>query len=175
MVVHRSLSDRKSPQVSRTLLSILADLDNAVVSILSLIAHSFSHLSKPLATVPSVPSAIGITVTLMFHGFLCSVWQCPRICLSFYYYFTFLKVFHTSVSRWFSLGVTASLLKSPGLFSVFWSILIMLLSGWSPVTVLFPCLPVSLPIPLGLFQVHQLQLVSLSPLCSIVFFYLVLS
>ena len=31
MVFHRSLSDSMSPQVSRTLLSILADLNNAVV------------------------------------------------------------------------------------------------------------------------------------------------
>ena len=31
MVFHKSLSDSKSPQVSRTLLSILADLNNAVI------------------------------------------------------------------------------------------------------------------------------------------------
>ena len=31
MIFHWSLSDSQSPQVSRTLLSILADLDNAVV------------------------------------------------------------------------------------------------------------------------------------------------
>ena len=31
MVFHRSLNDSKSPQVSRTLLSILADLKNAAV------------------------------------------------------------------------------------------------------------------------------------------------
>ena len=38
--------------------------------------------------------------------------------------FTPFRVFHTSVSRWFLTGVwvTASLLKSPGLFSVFWPI-----------------------------------------------------
>ena len=34
MVFHRSLSDSKSPQVSRTLLSILAVLDSAVVWII---------------------------------------------------------------------------------------------------------------------------------------------
>ena len=35
------------------------------------------------------------------------------------------QVFHTSVSRWFLTGVwlTVSLLKRPGLFSVFWPIL----------------------------------------------------
>ena len=31
MIFYRSLSDSKSPQLSRTLLSILADLNNAVV------------------------------------------------------------------------------------------------------------------------------------------------
>ena len=44
------------------------------------------------------------------------------------------------VFRW--SRVTASLLKSPGLFSVFSSILIILLSGWSPLVLLFqspPC------------------------------------
>ena len=38
------------------------------------------------------------------------------------------RVFHTSVSWWFSIGVwvTASLLKSPGLWSILWPLLIML-------------------------------------------------
>ena len=35
MVFHRSLRDNKSPQVSRTLLSVLADLSNAVVWMVS--------------------------------------------------------------------------------------------------------------------------------------------
>ena len=45
-----------------------------------------------------------------------------------------IRDFHISVSRWFFTGVlmTASLLKSPGLFSVFWPFSIMLLFGWSP-------------------------------------------
>ena len=44
------------------------------------------------------------------------------------YYFYYLRVFHTSLSWWFSSGVRvkASLLKSPGHFSVFWPISIML-------------------------------------------------
>ena len=43
-------------------------------------------------------------------------------------------LFHISVSWWSFTGdwVTASLLKSPGLFSVFWLFSIMLLLGWSP-------------------------------------------
>ena len=53
-----------------------------------------------------------------------------------YYYFIFFscRVFHISISWWFSTGVweTKSLLKSPGVFSVFWPFLIMLSFGWSP-------------------------------------------
>ena len=55
-----------------------------------------------------------------------------------YYYFTPIRVFHTSISRWFLIGVlaTATLLKSPGFSSVFWPITIMLLFGWSPLILL---------------------------------------
>ena len=63
-----SLSDCMSPQVSRTLLSILTDLNNTLVwmvSILPLISNSNSLLSKPLWTVPSSPNKIGIIVTLI--------------------------------------------------------------------------------------------------------------
>ena len=59
-----------------------------------------------------------------------------------YYYqnFTFLKVFHASVSWWPFTGVwvTACLLKSSRLFYVFWLIFIMLYFGWSPLVLLFP-------------------------------------
>ena len=72
MVFHWSLSDSKSPQVSRTLLSILAVLNNAVVWMVStrpLISKSSSHFINPLGTVPKAPITIGITVTCMFHSF----------------------------------------------------------------------------------------------------------
>ena len=72
MVFHRSLSDNKSPQVSRTLLSILADHNNNVVwmvSIRPVIFKSFSSCTHPLVTVSRAPITIGITVTFMFHSF----------------------------------------------------------------------------------------------------------
>ena len=75
MVFHWSLSDSRSPQVSRTLLIILTDL-NAVIGMVlirPLISNSFSPFTKPLGTVLSAPITIGITVTLMLHSFLNSL------------------------------------------------------------------------------------------------------
>ena len=72
MVSHRSLSDSKSLQVSQALLSILTDLNSAVVWIVStrpLISNSSSPCTNPLVTVPSLPITIAITVTFMFHSF----------------------------------------------------------------------------------------------------------
>ena len=67
-----SLGDSKSLQVSRPLLSILADLSNAVVWMVStrpLIFKSSSPCTNPLITVLSESFRIGITVTFMFHSF----------------------------------------------------------------------------------------------------------
>ena len=76
MVFHWSLSDSQSPQVSRTLLSIVADLNNAVVWIVStrpVISKSSSPFTNPLVTVLRVPVTIGIIVTFMFHSFFNSL------------------------------------------------------------------------------------------------------
>ena len=72
MAVHRSLSDSKSPQDSRTLLSILADLSNAVVWMVftrSLISKSSTSFNNILVTVRRAPIIIGINVTFMFQSF----------------------------------------------------------------------------------------------------------
>ena len=64
------------PQVSRTLLSILTDLNSVVVRmvlILPLICNSFNLLAKPLETIPSTPSTIGITITFTFHSYFSSL------------------------------------------------------------------------------------------------------
>ena len=66
MAFHWSLSSSKFSLVSRTILSILADLSNDVVcmvSIVSLIFHSTNLFSKHLKNVPSEPPIIGITDT----------------------------------------------------------------------------------------------------------------
>ena len=57
VVFHKNLSDCKSPRVSRTLLSILDNLNNTVVwiiLILSLISYFSSPFSKILLTIPNV-------------------------------------------------------------------------------------------------------------------------
>ena len=70
------LSDSKSPQVFRTLLSILAVLNNVVVWMVSTrppTSKSSSSFRNPLVTVLNAPITIGIIVTFMFHSFFNSL------------------------------------------------------------------------------------------------------
>ena len=74
--------------------------------------------------------------------------------LHYYYYCcccccSLIRAFHISDSRWFftEVWVTASLLKSPGLFLVFWQFSTMLSFGWSPLVRQPPSPLVSLVIP----------------------------
>ena len=70
MVFHWSLSDSKSPQVSRTL------LNNVVVWMVSThppTSKSSCPFNNPLVTVPSAPITIGIIVTYTFHSFFNSL------------------------------------------------------------------------------------------------------
>ena len=83
MNFHWSLSDSKSPQVSRTLLGILAVLNNAVVWMVStrpLTSKSSSPFSNHLVTVPNAPITIGIIVT------------CMSLLFNFRIYFRFLTI-----------------------------------------------------------------------------------
>ena len=92
MVFHWSLSDGKSPQVSRTLLSILAVLNNIVVWMVStrpLTSKSSSPFSNPLVTVPNAPITIGIIVTWMCHSFFNS--RARSRYLSFFSHFSVLS------------------------------------------------------------------------------------
>ena len=76
MVFHWSLSNRKSPQISWTLFSILTDLNNITVWMVStcpLISKSSSPFNNPSVTVPRASVAIGINVTFMFHSFFNSL------------------------------------------------------------------------------------------------------
>ena len=65
--------------------------------------------------------------------------------------------------------MTTSLLKSPGLFSVFRMILKMLYLGWFPFDLLFPSPRFPAPILWWVYRACQFQLVSTSLSCSIVF------
>ena len=72
MVLHWILSDSKSPQVSRTLLSILAVINNVVVWMVFSpppTTKSSSPFNNPFVTVLNTPITIGIIVTFMFHSF----------------------------------------------------------------------------------------------------------
>ena len=64
------------PHVSSTLLSILADLDNAVIWMVStcpLIFKSCNHFNKPFGIIQSALTTISITVSFMFHNFFSSL------------------------------------------------------------------------------------------------------
>ena len=88
MVFHWSLIDSKPPKVSRTLLSILVNLKNAVawMIILPLISKYPSPYTNPFVTVSSISITISITVTFMFHSFFSSQTRSRYLSL-FYYYF----------------------------------------------------------------------------------------
>ena len=76
MVFHWSGSDCKFLRVSRTLLSILADIDNVVVwmiSTCSLISNHSNPFDNPSVTALNAPITIGINVTFMFHIFFNSL------------------------------------------------------------------------------------------------------
>ena len=97
MVFHWSLSDSKYPQAARTLLSILAVLNSAVVWMVSTrspTSKSSSPFSNPLVTVPTAPITIGIIVTCMFHSFF----QFPSKVEVLIPLFTFFQ-FYSVVSR----------------------------------------------------------------------------
>ena len=73
MVFHWSLSDSKSPRISRNLLSILANLNNDVVWMVSTglltSSKSSSSFNNLFVTVRKAPITIGIIATFLFHSF----------------------------------------------------------------------------------------------------------
>ena len=120
MVFHWSLSDSKILQVYRTLLSILAVLNNAVVWMVSTsppTSKSSSPFSNPLVTVPNAPITIGIIVTYMFHSFFNSLAR-SRYLSFFSHSFSFIL---------WSAGTAKSII-----LQILWS------SGWLMVSSLSP-------------------------------------
>ena len=100
IVFHWSLSDSKSPQVSRTLLSILTVFNNAVVLIVPTrppTTNSSSPFNNALVTMPNALITIGIIgmiVTFMFHSFFNSHSKLKVLILLF----TFFQ-FYSVISR----------------------------------------------------------------------------
>ena len=93
MAFHWSLSDSKSLQVSRTLLSIQAVLNNVVVWMVSThppTSKSSSPFSNPLVIVPNAPITIGIIVTFMFHSFFFNTLARSRYLSFFSHSFSFI-------------------------------------------------------------------------------------
>ena len=160
MDFHWSLSDSKSPQVSRTLLSILAVINNTVVWMVSTrppTSKSSNPFSNPLVTVPNAPITIGIIVTFMFHSFfqfpnkievlfllftffhfiLWPAGKAKSTILQFLFFFLFFLVNYYYYYYYYSLRVfpgvcvTASTLRPSGHFEVIWLISTMLLFGKS--------------------------------------------
>ena len=147
MIFQWNLSDSQSPQVSRTLLSILADLNSAVVWIVSthpLISKSSSSFIKLLVTVPSASTTNGITVTFYFIIILI---------LASFSHEHYLLVFHWSVSD----------CKSSQVFQILLSILAILNNAVVCMVSILPLISSSSSLLWIPFQVHQLQLVSPFP------------
>ena len=122
-----SLSRSKSLQVSRTLLSIPVDLNNAVVWMAStrpLIFMSPGPSTSPLMTVPSGSVTTGITVTFRFHSCFNSL---PRSStyLSFRFLSTLLSGMSEQQSPWFlKLIITLIITRSGRLAKIRWSVCI---------------------------------------------------
>ena len=126
MVFHWSLSNSKSPQVSRTLLSILAVLNNAVVWMVSTrppTSKSSSPFNNPFVTVPKAPITIGIIVTFMFHSFF----QFPskvEVLILLFTFFQFYSVFsrYGKVDNFASSLFLLIIIRSGLLAEIRWSV-----------------------------------------------------
>ena len=119
MVFHWILSDNKSPRVSRTILSILVDLNNAVVWLVSArppISKSSSPFTKTLGIVSSAPITTGITVTFVFHSVFLVLKQ--DLSISFFVFFDFRSV--VSQDAKVNNRVTPSLKRTYKLFYFFY-------------------------------------------------------
>ena len=124
--VSSSLSDNKSPQVTRTLLSILAVLKNTVVWIVSTrspTSKSPSPFNNPLVIISKAPIIIGIIVTFMFHSFfqfLCKV----EVLILLFTFFHFYSVVSrdSKVDNFASSFIIIIIIRSGLLAEIRWSV-----------------------------------------------------
>ena len=109
MGFYRSLTDSTDSQVSRSVLSILADLNNAVDWMFSscpLISKFFRPYINPSVAVPRVPITIGIMVTFIFLSF-CNSLEKSRYFLFVFFQFVVCRdsKFHNTASSLFLIIV----------------------------------------------------------------------
>ena len=112
MVFHWSLSDSKSPQVSRSLLNILAVLNNVAVWMVSTgppTYKSSSPFSNPLVPVPNAPITIGIIVTCTFDSFFQFTSKRRGAGLCIYHLFAWSKLNFLHISQWITLPTQSCL------------------------------------------------------------------
>ena len=128
MVFHWSLSDSKSPQVSRTRLRILAVLSNAVVWIVSTrppISKSSRPFNNPLVIVPNAPITIGTVVTFMFHSFSNSVarsWYLSFFSLSFRFILWSTRTAKSTILQILFFFLLLIIMRSSLLAGIRWSV-----------------------------------------------------
>ena len=129
MVFHWSLSDNMSPQISRTLLSILANLNNVVMWMVSThppTSKSSSPFNNLSMTVPRAPIIIGIIIIFMFHSFFNSLARSRYLSL-FSHSFNF-PLWFTGTAKSEILQVLTFLLiiiRSGRLAEIWWSVYIL--------------------------------------------------
>ena len=144
-----------SPLVFRTLLIILANLNNTLVWMVSArppISNSSSPLTKPLRRVPGAPIKFGITVTFMLQSFLV-LRQGLSTCLSFSLIFTLWSVRFSSFFFFFFflLIITRSITI---ILMIIYSLRVFLGLSWWSFTEIW--VTASLFKPSGLFSVFWL-------------------
>ena len=128
MVFHWSLNDSKSPQVSRTFLSILAVLNNAVVWMVSTrrpTSKSSRPFNNPLVIIPKAPITIGIIVTCMFHSFFNSLAR-SRYLSFFSHSFSFILwsagTAKSTILHFFIFFLLLIIIRSGLLAEIWWSV-----------------------------------------------------
>ena len=150
---HWSLSDSKFPQVSRTLLSILADLSTAVV-LMVFTCPPISDSSRTLTRHSGISTSAPITIDI----------DVIRLWLLLLLLFEFSHQRLLMVSHW-----NLSDSNPPRVSRTLLSILAdsnNAVVRMVPYFILFPSLPVLVLTIWWLYQEHQLQLVSLALSCS---------
>ena len=128
MVFHWSLSDSKFPWVSRTLLGILAVLNNAVVWMVSTrppTSKSSNPFSNPLVTVPNAPTTIGMIVICIFHSFFHSLaksWYLSFFSHSFSFILWSAGTATSTILQFLFFFFLLIIIRSGLLFEIRWSV-----------------------------------------------------